>query len=287
MILVTGASGKTGRAVIAGLMARGAAVRAMVRSSKSADDMAALGVPDIAVAEMENADAFTRVAQGVSAIYHICPNVSAHEIAAGRNAIDAAIKAGVGRLVFHSVLHPQIEAMPHHWAKMRVEEMLFASGLEWTVLQPTAYMQNLVAVWDEIAQGGIYRVAWSVTAPISLVDLDDVGEAAAKVVLEPDHHGAVYELCGTPPLSAQEVAAALSQALGKPVQAVSEPVEAWHARARAGGMDAHAADTLARMSRYYDEFGLVGNPNVLRWLLGRAPNDLAAFAMRMTDNTKE
>ncbi len=61
-------------------------------------------------------------------------------------------RSGVTRFVYHSVLHPQIEAMPHHWQKMRTEEMLFAAGFELTVLQPTAYMQNILGAWRGVVR---------------------------------------------------------------------------------------------------------------------------------------
>ena len=86
-------------------------------------------------------------AAGAQAIYHICPNVSRDEVAYARAVAAAARAHGVRRFVYHSVLHPQIEAMPHHWQKMRVEEMLFAAGFDLTVLQPAAYMQNILGVW--------------------------------------------------------------------------------------------------------------------------------------------
>ncbi len=96
--------------------------------------------------------------------------------------------------------------------------------------------------------------------------------------MQDGHHGATYELVGTKPLSQSEVAAAIGAALGRDVRAEAEPLAAWDARARAGEMGEHERATLAAMFRYYADHGLVGNPNTLRWLLGRAPNDLAAFS---------
>lgn len=61
------------------------------------------------------------------------------------------------------------------------------------------------------------------------------------------------------------------------MRAVAEPVEAWEARARAGGLGGYQRETLAKMFRYYAAHGLIGNPNTLRWLLGRASNDLPHF----------
>jgi NAD(P)H dehydrogenase (quinone) len=178
------------------------------------------------------------------------------------------------------VLHPQIEAMPHHWQKMHVEEMLFVAGFDLTVLQPTAYMQNILGAWDGVVRDGVFRFPYPAATRLSLVDLDDVGEAAAVVLTQDGHGGATYELVGTPALSQTEVASALSAALGRGVRAEDEPLAAWEARARASGMGEYERATLAAMFRYYAERGLIGNPNTLRWLLGRAPTDLASFFER-------
>jgi NAD(P)H dehydrogenase (quinone) len=280
MILVTGAGGKTGRAVIAALASRGAQARALVHREEHAAGAMAEGAHEACVGSFDDPAALLAAMRGVSAVYHICPNVSLHEVAYARAAVAAAKGAGVRRLVYHSVLHPQIEAMPHHWDKMRAEDLLLASGLDVTFLQPTAYMQNILSGWREITEAGIYRVPYPVESRISLVDLDDVATAAALVLTQDGHTGATYELVGTPPLSQVEVAQVLGEALGRPVRAVAEPVEAWEARARAAGMAEHQRDRLAKMFRTYAQHGLVGNPNALGWLLGRPPATFTAFARR-------
>jgi len=277
MILVTGAAGKTGMAVIAALSDRGVAVRALVHRPDRSTEAAAQGASEIAVAAFEDAAALAAAARGASAIYHICPNVSPHEVSYARAVIAAAKAAGVPRVVYHSVLHPQIEAMPHHWAKLRVEEMLLASGLAVTVLQPTAYMQNLLVGWRSIVEDGVYRVPYPVATRISLVDLYDVAEAAALVLTEDGHVGATYALVGTPALTQTEVAETLSLAIGRPVRAVAETVETWESRVGAG-MGDYQRQTLAAMFRSYAAHGLVGNANVLSWLLGVSPTTLAEFA---------
>jgi NAD(P)H dehydrogenase (quinone) len=229
--------------------------------------------------------ALAAAANGARAIYHICPNVSPHEITYARAVISGAKAAGVPRCVYHSVLHPQIEAMPHHWAKLRVEELLLTSGLAVTVLQPTAYMQNMLAGWRSIVEEGVYRVPYPVGTRISLVDLRDVAEAAARVLTEDGHVGATYELVGTPPLTQTEVAESLSLALGRPVRAVAESVEAWESRARTAGMGDYQRETLAAMFRSYAADGLVGNANVLTWLLERSPSTQAQFATEASRRT--
>jgi len=278
VILVTGAGGKTGKAVIKALVSRGAPVRAFVRGSAYEAALQAVGVSEIVAGAMDDAHALSRAVKGADAIYHICPNVSPNEIAFAKGLNAAATASGVPRLVYHSVLHPQIEAMPHHWAKLQVEEMLFSSALDVTILQPTAYMQNSFAEWDRMVSDGIYRVPYPVATKLCLVDLDDVAEAAALVLTNAGHSGATYELVGTPPLSQVEIAETFGEALNKTVRAEAETIETWDQRARSAGMDDHSRETLAKMFRAYARDGLLGNPNVLGWLLGRPPTSFAAFA---------
>jgi NAD(P)H dehydrogenase (quinone) len=280
MILVTGAGGKTGMAVIKALVAGGAPVRAFVRSLAHEAALTTMGVREVVAGEMDDALALSRAVRGTDAIYHICPNVSPHEVVFAKGLIAAATDLGVSRLVYHSVLHPQIEAMPHHWSKLRVEEMLFSSALDITILQPTAYMQNSLAQWDRMVADGVYRVPYPVETRFSLVDLDDVAEAAALVLTSAGHSGATYELVGTPPLSQIEIAGTFGQTLNKAIRVEAESVEIWDRRARSAGMDCYQRETLIKMFRAYARDGLKGNPNVLGWLLGRPPTSLAAFAAR-------
>jgi uncharacterized protein YbjT (DUF2867 family) len=277
MILVTGAAGKTGKAIVKALAARGAAVRALVRRSEQVGELKALGACEVSIGDFEDSGALTRAMAGIAAIYHICPNVSPHELAYARAIAAGAQARRIKRLVYHSVLHPQSEAMPHHWQKMQVEQMLFAAGFDLTILQPTAYMQNLLGAWRDLVEDAVFRIPYPVDTRLSLVDLDDVAEAAALVLTGDGHVGATYELVGTAPLSQNQVAAAISAALQTNVGVEVETVEAWQARARAVGMGEYECVTLVAMFRYYGSNGLIGNPNTLRWLLGRAPHDLAHF----------
>jgi NAD(P)H dehydrogenase (quinone) len=280
MILVTGAAGKTGKAVVEALAKKGATVRALVRRAEHVAALQTLGAAECSIGSFEDARALRRAAEGARAIYHICPNVSPHEVAYARAVVAAAQATGVKRFVYHSVLHPQIEAMPHHWQKMRVEEMLFAAGLDFTILQPTAYMQNILAAFPGIIAEGVFRIPYPATARVSLVDLQDVAEAAAVVLTADGHGGATYELVGTEPLSQTEIAAVIGAALNRDVRAEAETVEFWQARVRAGGMGEYECATLAAMFRYYAAHGLIGNSRTLASLLGRKPNDLAAFLHR-------
>jgi uncharacterized protein YbjT (DUF2867 family) len=252
----------------------------MVRRESQVEVLAELGAQEGVAGDLRLKEDLRRALHDVRAVYHICPNVSSDEAEIGRNLIEASSEAGVEHLVLHSVLHPQAEQMPHHWNKLRVEEALLESNLNFTILQPAAYMQNLFAGWSLISEVGLLRTPYPVSTRLSLVDLYDVAEVAAVVLTVTGHTSATYELAGTPPLSQSEVAAVLTEALGRPVRAEVEPIEAWDLRASNSGLDESQRAILIKMFRYYERHGLPGNPGVLGWILGREPTSLAEFARR-------
>lgn len=283
MIVVTGAAGKTGQAIIQAVGRRGAEVRAFVSRPDHVPLVEALGAAEVVVGRLEDEAAVAQAVQGGSALYLICPNMHPDELALGQIAIDAARRAGVARFVYHSVLHPQTEKMPHHWHKLRVEERLFEAGLDFTILQPAAYMQNILGGWSTIVETGLYRVPYPPDTRLAMVDLEDVAEVAAGVLTEPGHSQAIYELAGPEAPTQTEVAELLSQLLNRPVRVEQTPLETWAEGARAAGLGSYAVETLLKMFRYYDQYGFQGNANVLRWLLGRPPTTFPAFVRRVTN----
>ncbi|MBE7536745.1 MAG: NmrA family NAD(P)-binding protein [Anaerolineales bacterium] len=280
MILVTGAAGKTGRALVRALSARGESVRAFVRRVEQIAPLKALGAQEALVGDMLNEADLKCATDGVRAIYHIPPNVSPHEVEIGECVIAAAQAAGVQHFVYHSVLHPQVEAMPHHWLKMRVEEALFASGLPFTILQPCAYMQNIAARESSIRERGVYSIPYPPQTRLSLIDVEDVAQAAAVVLTEPDWYNAVIELVGTAGMTQSEVALVLSEALARPVEPQEISLAEWQTQARAAGMGEYQIETLRAMFRYYARQGLSGNPRFLQLLLKRAPTSFAEYVRR-------
>jgi NAD(P)H dehydrogenase (quinone) len=279
MILITGAGGKTGKALIHAL-SKAETVRAFVRREEQVSVLKALGAESVVIGALNDPVAIRSATQGAQSVYHICPNMHPDEKEIGRLIIDEARKAGVKHFVYHSVLHPQTEKMKHHWQKMRVEEMILESGIPFTILQPAPYMQNLLASWKSITEEGVLRIPYSVHVKFSFVDLEDVAEAARIVLAEPHHSNAVYELVGTGPLSHVEVAQILSHILERSVRVEKEEISNW--RLRAGSLSEYALENLVRMFEYYDQWGLQGNSNVLKWILGREPTTLQEFIERTT-----
>ena len=275
MILITGAGGKTGRGLIKTL-SKLESLSAFVHREEHVPVVKSLGAEKVIVGDLRNESAIHSAMEGARAVYHVCPNMSPDELEIGRLVIGEAQKMGITHFVYHSVLHPQTEKMKHHWQKLRVEEMIFESGLPFTILQPAPYMQNLLAGWKSIVEEGVLRVPYSVTSKFSFVDLQDVAEAAAVVLTEPGHLNAVYELVGATAMSHVEVAEVFGQVLNRSVRA-----ERSEHRLRFQFIgDDYSAENLARMFEYYDRWGLMGNPNIAGWLLKRELTSLETFIQR-------
>ena len=286
MILVTGASGKTGRAIVSALADTGNSVRGLVHRAEQVTLLEEIGASHVVVGDIRDPVVVEAAMAGAEACYHICPNVHPEEVSIGAGAIAAAQTARVERFVFHSVLHPQTRQMPHHWAKLKVEERLFESNLDFTILQPCAYMQNTLASWKSIVERGVLKVPYRPETRLSLVDLDDVASIARLVLTESGHSGAIYELCGPEKLTQLELAATLSEILNRPVEVIVESIDDWSKRARLSGVGDQTISTLVQMFEYYDRFGFWGNSSVSEHLLGRPPTSFCEFVERTLATSK-
>jgi len=278
-VALTGAAGKTGRAVTAQLLQRGVRVVALARDTAQAAGLRSVWAAaevDIVVGDLNDENALATLTAGAQVVYHICPNMHPGEAEIGHKLVAAAQAASVAQgdavhIVYHSVLHPQTPEMPHHWHKNLVEGQLWRSGLPVTLLQPAAYMQNVLAGRRRIVEEGLHVAPYATATRISMVDLNEVAEVAARVICEPGHRNATYELANGEALSQDEVADCLSLAVGRPVRAVALARDRWSAQAEAGGMAAMTINSLVRMFEYYESYGFRGSAVMLRNLLGRAP----------------
>ncbi|MFC6043025.1 SDR family oxidoreductase [Nocardioides hankookensis] len=219
-VAVLGGHGKTGHAVCAALADRGADAVPLGRADW----------PDLPGA-----------LAGCAAAYVVAPNLHPDEPAYVEEALAAARDAHVERVVYHSVASPYVPAMPHHLGKARAEDLVRRSGMRWTILQPGAYLQNLDL-------SGPVRVPYAVTAPFGLLDLADLGAAAATVLLDDGHDGATYELA-----TRTTTVAELAAEAGVDAERVDDPgTHPW----------------LSAMFAYYDRHGLPVGTLPLRALLG-------------------
>jgi uncharacterized protein YbjT (DUF2867 family) len=277
LILITGASGKTGRTIAKALSQQGLEVRAVVRHQKQVDELKGLGAKEVVIADLLDQDAMDQAFLGTTAIYHICPNMHPQEEEIGQLMIQGAQKMHLKHFVYHSVLHSQIEAMPHHWKKMRVEDQLFKMKIPFTILQPAAYMQNVLGYLDKMIKSGEYRIPYSTSSRSSMIDLNDFAEVVVKVFTEAGHEHAIYELASHEYLSALDIATVVANITGKIILAGTIDRNVWEKDARKSGLSDYAVETLLKMFQYYEENDFIGNSNQLTWLLGREPNSFDTF----------
>lgn len=282
MILVTSANGNQGRRLLPKLLAAGHRVRACVRSQASADQLQARGVTEVVVGDLSDQAFIARAVQGVQSVYHIGPTLHPAERAMGFAMVDAAQAAGVDHFVFSSVLHAITTDLIQHEIKRDVEEHLLSSGLEFTILQPSNYMlaHRLKSVFEE----GVFRLSWSLDRHQSMVDLDDVTDVAALVLSEPrGHAAATYELVGPGRLTAYDIGRVLSRVLEHEIRVEQiEPDAFMRATAAEDEPDAlqYRSRAIRAIGARYSSHDFLGNPNVLTWLLGRAPTSFEDFTRR-------
>ncbi len=271
-VAVIGAGGATGRALVPALLRQNLKTRLLLHRLP-ADGTFPARVSSV-TAELADADSLASGLRGARVAHYIPPTYNADEERFGANVIAAALRAGVTRVIYHSVLHAPTPAMTHHIRKSRVELMLRESPLAWTIVQPAMYAQTPLAFLDK--DRGVLGPGFDVTRPFTPVDVVDLGEAVAAIVAEVGHDYATYELVGSERVSFIDMAAALSEVIGTPITAQAAPPDAVLAVARDRGFSDAALNELRLMMAHYDQHGLVGNSNVLRMLLGREPTGFKA-----------
>lgn len=275
MIAITAASGTTGRHLLRALSSAGFDARAVIHSPAREETVRAHGAREAVVADMTHPDDLSAAFEGCSSIVHIGPPMHPREISMGQNVIDAAKHVGVEHVVLMSVTHPQLEPLLNHQSKLAVERHLLGSRLPFTILQPMHYMQNVHV--GECVDSGRFRQPYSLERPLSFVDLADVGDVVAAVLSAPrEHIWATYELCGSDILTGLEIAETVTTVSGTQVTAEQIGTEAM---LPAQAPD-YTVDGFTRLVNQYDRYGILGNPNVLRWLLGREPTAFADYVRR-------
>lgn len=178
----------------------------------------------------------------------------------------AAINAGVKRFVFSAVIHPVLSDLVNHVAKAPVEEAVLNSGLDYTFLHPARHFQNYAAFWPKVVKEGVLAEPWSSETRFSLVDYRDVAEVAAIALTEDRLLFGTFELCAPGQLDRHDVAALMSDVLGRKIGQRRDP-----------GVLGDVSQGLRAMFDHYDHHRLLGNPLTLRAILGREPRSLLAY----------
>lgn len=213
-ILVTGATGNTGSAILTRLIERGAKVRAMIRRSADVAKLPA-GITPV-IANFEDPDSMAAALRGVGRAYLVTPSSERAQQQQLRF-VDLAAKAGVRRLVVLSQLaadeRSPVRFLRYHAA---VERHVADLGLDYTFLRPNLFFQGLLAFAGSIASENRFFAPIG-DAAVSAVDVRDIAAVAAAALTESGHERRTYTLTGPRAVTHGEIAAALTAALGRTI----------------------------------------------------------------------
>jgi uncharacterized protein YbjT (DUF2867 family) len=277
MILLTGATGKTGMVAAQKIAAAGKKARVISRDAGRAAKLAEMG-HEVAVGDLADAAFLKEAMKGIERAFLLLINTEQQQ-ALEAQFTDIAKAAGVRHLVKVSSIeaHAGIGARVPE-AHAASEAYIKASGVPWTMIKPNFYMQTLLAAAKGIKERG--EIVMPVgKAKISMIDCRDSGEIVGKVLLESGHEGQSYKLTGPESVSFDDVAKRMTAILGKEVKYIDPPLDVYRANLLKAIPDPWRVDSVceifATTAKGQPEIEAV-NDGVQK-LLGRAPTNLDKF----------
>jgi uncharacterized protein YbjT (DUF2867 family) len=220
MILITGANGRPGSAVVREFARHNAPVRALVREPAKADGLRELPGVEVAYGDMLWPETLESALAGVDRVLMIS-GAGPLMLETQCTFIDAAKKAGVGHIVKFSGKDStdgfDNEKFRSSRSHEQIQRYLFAAGTPWTVLQPSQFMHVYFEEVPDIVASGELRLPLGDTT-LAPIDIDDIAKVAYAVLTTPGHEGKIYPMTGPEALTMTEAARHISDAIGKPVR---------------------------------------------------------------------
>lgn len=244
-ILVIGATGNVGSGVLATLAARGVDVRGLAHSEAGAAAIRSTGAEAV-IGDLTDPASLDGAFEGVETAF-LLTRGEENQVEMARNAIETAKRAGVRRIVRLSAFVPEpaldtILGRQHD----EIEGLLKDSGLDYTILRPTFFMQNLMGGARTIASDGLLYLPFGDGAA-GMIDVRDIVDSAVGALTGEGHEGQTYTLTGPASITAHDAAAALTRALGRDVTYVAVPVEAGVESLVGMGMSRFMAETFGEL----------------------------------------
>ena len=277
-ILVTGATGNVGSLLIPKLTNLGADVRALVRDESKAQGLKDAGV-EIVVGDLDKPDTLDAAFRGVDKVFLITPP-NPNQVVQTKNGIEAAKRTGNPYVVRLSA--GAVKEMPRALPRIsgqhaETDGMLKASGLPYNIIRPHNFMQGTMMAAQTVASEGAVYMAFK-EGKVGMIDVRDIADVAAKVLTEDGHQGKTYTLTGPASISLHDVAAGLSQALGKQVNYVDVPLEAAREGMIGMGLPEWVADAFGEyMTAFSEGYGDFTTPDFEN-VTGHAARSYETFA---------
>ena len=275
MILITGATGKTGSATAKSLGEKGETFRALIRNEEKKEGLESLG-GEVVIGSIENTEVVNQSMQGVKTVLVLLPN-SESQLALEKQLVDSAKQAGVERIVKMSSIEATPDATsPIPKLHLESEEYIKQSGLAWTMIKPNFYMQNLLASAGTIKEQGKIFLPMG-DGKTGMIDTTDVGKVLAKVLSEDGHESMNHEITGPEILSFYEVAEIFSQVLGKQVDYVDVPMDAYKETLGQFLTNQWHLDAVIDLFKGIAEGGIEDKTDTFSELMGETPKSLSQF----------
>ena len=275
MILLTGATGKTGSATAKALNEKGITFRALIRNEEKRGDIESLG-GEVVIGSIENKEAVDQSMVDVETALILLPN-SENQLSLEKQLVDSAKQAGAKRVVKMSSIEATPDATsPIPKLHLESEEYIKQSGLSWTMIKPNFYMQNLLASAGTIKdQGKIFLPMGE--GKTGMIDTTDVGKVLAKVLSEDGHESMNHEITGPEILSFNEVAEIFSKGLDKQVDYVDVPLAAYKETLGQFLTNQWHLDAVIDLFKGIADGGIEEKTDTYSELMGESPKSLSEF----------
>ena len=275
MILLTGATGKTGSATAKALNEKGITFRALIRNEEKRGDIESLG-GEVVIGSIENKEAVDQSMGDVETALILLPN-SENQLSLEKQLVDSAKQAGAKRVVKMSSIEATPDATsPIPKLHLESEEYIKQSGLSWTMIKPNFYMQNLLASAGTIKdQGKIFLPMGE--GKTGMIDTTDVGKVLAKVLSEDGHESMNHEITGPEILSFNEVAEIFSKGLDKQVDYVDVPLAAYKETLGQFLTNQWHLDAVIDLFKGIADGGIEEKTDTYSELMGESPKSLSEF----------
>ncbi|MGE5384355.1 MAG: SDR family oxidoreductase [Betaproteobacteria bacterium] len=271
-ILITGATGNIGQELIRALKARG--IEFSVMTSKAGQALE--GLPTV-VGDFAKPESLKQAFAGFDTLFLLLPLVP--ELPEfGRNAIEAAKAAGIRHVVRSSGAGAD-PGSPFAIARVHgeVDRLLQESGLAWTILRPTSFMQNLLTYYCDQIKGGTFYAPQGDGA-VALIDVRDIAESAAAILAEPNKHaGRAYTLTGSEALTNDQQMALVSSVTGEEKRYVDIPDDAAREAMAGHGMPTPVIEWLMSLNAVIKAGYAAGTTDDVQTLAGHPPRRFADF----------
>ncbi|MEV0439033.1 NAD(P)H-binding protein [Streptomyces spectabilis] len=260
LILVLGATGKTGRRIVPRLRAAGHAVRAASRSGETYFDWNERSI-------------WPTVLDGVSALYLVAPE----EPEPVADFVAQAEAAGVRRFVVLSGRGIEVSGESFLAGMARADRVVREADVDWTVIRANNFAQN----FDEdfahapLLAGRLALPVGDVAEPF--VDVEDIADVAVALLTEEGHSGRVYDLSGPRALTYAEAVAEIAAASGRPMRFEAVTAEQFLAELRAAEVPEPLARELNAVFTFTAEGHLSPLATGVRDVLGREPRDFTEY----------